>query len=78
MEARIADQQPGHCCTLIYTSGTTGDPKAVMISHDNVIWTTRSNMTHHPEFLTGPLRVVSYLPLSHIAAQVWEGVKAAL
>jgi len=70
VEARIADQQPGHCCTLIYTSGTTGDPKAVMISHDNVIWTTRSNMTHHPEFLTGPLRVVSYLPLSHIAAQV--------
>ena len=28
VEARIADQKPGHCCTLIYTSGTTGNPKA--------------------------------------------------
>ena len=31
LDARIADQQPGHVCTLIYTSGTTGNPKAVMV-----------------------------------------------
>ena len=30
LDARIADQRPGHVCTLIYTSGTTGNPKAVM------------------------------------------------
>ena len=70
VEARIADQKPGHCSTLIYTSGTTGDPKAVMISHDNVTWVTRANIAHHPDFVNGPLRVVSYLPLSHIAAQI--------
>ena len=64
------DQKPGHCCTLIYTSGTTGNPKAVMISHDNVTWTTRANLDHQPAITSGPLRVVSYLPLSHIAAQV--------
>ena len=68
--ARIADQKPGHCCTLIYTSGTTGNPKAVMISHDNALFATRANIVHHPDFVVGPLRVVSFLPLSHIAAQI--------
>ena len=70
LQARIDDQKPGHCCTLIYTSGTTGNPKAVMIPHDNVTWTTRANLDHQPAITSGPLRVVSYLPLSHIAAQV--------
>ena len=40
LEPRMRIIEPGHCSTLIYTSGTTGPPKAVMISHDNVTWTT--------------------------------------
>ena len=70
LQARIDAQKPGECCTLIYTSGTTGNPKAVMISHDNVTWTTKMNLKHTPKITSGPLRVVSYLPLSHIAAQI--------
>ncbi len=68
LDARIAAQNPDDCCTLIYTSGTTGDPKGVMISHDNIVWTVQQvvetigfDHTDH---------VISYLPLSHIAEQV--------
>ena len=70
LDERIAAQVPGNCCTLIYTSGTTGVPKAVMISHDNATWTARSLM----QCLGGLTedRQVSYLPLSHIAAQMLD------
>lgn len=40
IEERVEAQKPGHACSLIYTSGTTGAPKAVMISHDNITWTS--------------------------------------
>ena len=65
---RIAAQKPECCCTLIYTSGTTGNPKGVMISHDNCTWTARRTgeiVASSPED-----HVISYLPLSHIAAQM--------
>jgi len=69
VDARWANIRPGHCASLIYTSGTTGAPKAVMISHDNLTWTSR-NIIDHYMTLNHTDRVVSYLPLSHIAAQL--------
>lgn len=48
-----------------------GNPKSVMISHDNLTWTSRVVMETNPEPFTSDDRSVSYLPLSHIAAQVW-------
>jgi long-chain-fatty-acid--CoA ligase ACSBG len=63
--------EPGHCSSLIYTSGTTGPPKAVMISHDNVTWTTRCVFETVME-CNHEDRIVSFLPLSHIAAQVMD------
>ena len=42
-----------------------------MISHDNIIWTAKFSRTSCGEYGNGdPERVVSYLPLSHIAAQM--------
>lgn len=70
LEARIAALKPGRACTLIYTSGTTGNPKACMISHDNMVWTAttvgRLIGCHAGD------RSISYLPLSHIAAQMLD------
>lgn len=71
IEARQAKIQPGNCCTLIYTSGTTGPPKAVMISNDNITWTARCLIDNFLfELGLGCERIVSYLPLSHIAGQM--------
>jgi len=69
IEERSAQIRPGHCASLIYTSGTTGTPKAVMISHDNITWTAR-NMCSNYFDLGHKDRLVSYLPLSHIAASL--------
>ncbi|NWU98284.1 ACBG2 ligase, partial [Upupa epops] len=68
----IESLKPNQCCTLIYTSGTTGQPKGVMLSHDNVTWTA---MAAGSSLMLKDARekqelVISYLPLSHIAAQM--------
>jgi long-subunit acyl-CoA synthetase (AMP-forming) len=68
LDARIAAQDPDDMCTLIYTSGTTGDPKGVMLSHDNLVWT--SYVAAFSIDLSGSMVTLSYLPLSHIAEQI--------
>jgi long-chain-fatty-acid--CoA ligase ACSBG len=72
---KIKKQKPGKCCTLIYTSGTTGNPKACMISHDNLMWTVErsyKSSVSESEPITDQERIVSYLPLSHIAGLLFD------
>ncbi|KAM3967534.1 long-chain-fatty-acid--CoA ligase ACSBG2 isoform 3-T3 [Aphomia sociella] len=57
------------CCTLVYTSGTVGAPKAVMLSHDNLTWDAFSIGQRVNDVQVGE-KLVSFLPLSHVAAQV--------
>ncbi|XP_078280110.1 long-chain-fatty-acid--CoA ligase ACSBG2 [Rhinoraja longicauda] len=76
----IASQKPNQCCTLIYTSGTTGKPKGVMLSHDNLTWTAdvAGTMVNLRPASESQEAIISYLPLSHIAAQmidIWLSVK---
>jgi len=64
-EAAWRAVQPDDVLTLIYTSGTTGPPKGVQLTHDNVIAAGQSfdQIMSFPE----GARVVSYLPMAHIA-----------
>ena len=64
-EACWRSVSPQDLVALIYTSGTTGPPKGVMYSHRNVTWTSRSGWAHLE--VERPQRLVSYLPLAHIA-----------
>jgi long-chain acyl-CoA synthetase len=69
LEERLEALRPDTVSTLIYTSGTTGRPKAVMLTQDNLTWTADQAFT-----LVGTSvndRLLSYLPLSHIAEQMF-------
>jgi long-subunit acyl-CoA synthetase (AMP-forming) len=59
---------PDTLATLIYTSGTTGTPKGVMITQRNVVWTAEC-LRRAADLQIGA-RMVSYLPLAHIAERL--------
>ncbi len=64
--------QPDDLATIIYTSGTTGNPKGVMLSHYNIVWTLESLLASfgwERAEMAGK-RVVSYLPMAHIAERM--------
>jgi long-subunit acyl-CoA synthetase (AMP-forming) len=54
--------------TIIYTSGTTGPPKGVELTHANVL--AQLEATSAGLGLTDRMRVISYLPMAHIAERL--------
>lgn len=71
LDNRLEKLSPNLCCHLVYTSGTTGPPKGVMLSHDNLTFTARTLVEHY-KLKWGDERLVSYLPLSHVAANIMD------
>ena len=67
-DARCNAAGPGDLAILIYTSGTTGRPKGAMLSHANVVYTTRGynlviSQTDQDERMC-------FLPLCHVAERL--------
>ncbi|MCP4957778.1 MAG: long-chain fatty acid--CoA ligase [Actinomycetia bacterium] len=65
---RVAALSGDDLATLVYTSGTTGPPKGTMLTHGNIEWTIES--VESMIGLSPDDRLLSYLPLSHIAERV--------
>ncbi|XP_006525204.1 uncharacterized protein LOC78625 isoform X1 [Mus musculus] len=74
--------KPNQCCALVYNQGTTGPSKAIMLSHDNITWTTAA-IVQSLGFKCPPQGqeiLVSYLPLCFPGIQildVWVAISVA-
>ena len=59
---------PHSVCTIIYTSGTTGVPKGVVHTYQSMAWGVTSATRR--VLMTGSDRMISYLPLAHVAERM--------
>jgi len=69
LKERLANQAINQPACICYTSGTTANPKGALLSQDNLTWTSASVKACY-DMKEGEEVMVSYLPVSHIVAQV--------
>jgi long-chain acyl-CoA synthetase len=66
---QIRDEiQPHDIATIVHTSGSSGEPRAVCLSHHNIVSNVMSVLSIVP--FTPGTRVMSFLPLSHIFERI--------
>ena len=69
LKERLEGQSINQPAVICYTSGTTANPKGALLSQDNITWTCASAVETY-NFVEGEEVMISYLPVSHIVAQV--------
>ena len=78
LEAYAARTAASDIATVIFTSGTTGPAKAVAISHANVCSTADAVVERTGLGGLAGMRMISYLPMAHIAERVTSHYAALL
>ena len=69
LRERLEQQAINQQAVICYTSGTTSNPKGALLSQDNITWTCASAVECY-SLVEGEETMISYLPVSHIVAQV--------
>ena len=64
MERRRGQQTGATTCVMLYTSGTTGRPKGVVLSHDNIVATSKASSEF--DRLQQSDEVLAYLPMAWV------------
>ncbi len=68
LDKKMAAVKPSDLASIVYTSGTSGTPKGVMITHDNIIFTSQLVSITMP--IEESDETLLFLPLAHIFARV--------
>jgi long-chain acyl-CoA synthetase len=71
LDARLATIEPDDFTLRIYTSGTTGLPKGAQVSHRGIWTVAHGSVTMYEKSFSDDARAVSYLPLCHVAEQIF-------
>ena len=78
LDERATELDPSSAATIIYTSGTTGPSKGVELSHHNVLWAVQSLKVALGDIDLDGKRIISYLPMAHIAERSTTHYSAAV
>ena len=70
VDRRVEQIRGDDVASLVYTSGTTGDPKGCILTHRNLVWTSRQVVHRLGDHVGPDDSTLLFLPLAHIFTRV--------